>query len=450
MNVTLDRIDNVNGKVTIAIEEKDYQDKVAKELKKIGQTHKIDGFRPGHVPAGMLKKMFGKSVLVEVINREVYDALTNYIEENKLNILGEPIIENTNKIDFDKDKDFTFNFVLGFAPEINAKVDKDVKMPYYFVEVDDDMMTRQDEAMTERFGKQVPGEEVDEKALVKGSMVELNEDGSVKEGGINVEKTIVSPAYFKSEDQRKLFIGKKLNDKVVFNPSATCEGNVVELASMLNIDKDKANVASNFEMTITEIVVLKKAEHNQEFFDSVFGKDVVKSEEEYIAKLKSFIAEQLINDSNYRFAVDTEEILKAQVGSLELPKEFLKKWLMQKDEKYNAENIDAEFEKMVPQLEWHLIKEQVMQNLNVQVKDEDVEAEAKVLASQQFAQYGMTNVPADALENYAKEMLKNENYRRSIVDRTVENKFFESVKNAVTLEEKTVPVAEFNALFENK
>ena len=191
MNVTMEKIDNVNGKITISIEENDYQGEVSKELKNIGKTHKIDGFRPGHVPMGMLKKMFGKNVLVSTINRVTYDSLINYIEENKINILGEPIIENVKEIDFDNDKDFKFVFEIGFAPEINVKVDKDVKIPFYNIEVDEDMVNRQHDALAQRFGKQVPGEEVDEKALVKGILTELNEDGSVKDGGIVDRKSVV-------------------------------------------------------------------------------------------------------------------------------------------------------------------------------------------------------------------------------------------------------------------
>lgn len=449
MNVTAEKIDNVTGKITVSIEEKDYQDKVSKDLKEIGKTHQIDGFRKGQVPVGFLKKMFGKKVLLDVINRETYDALMKYIDENKINVLGEPIIENTKEIDFDNDKDFTFTFEIGYAPVINAKVDKSTKVPYYVIEVDEEMVKTQSEHFDTRFGKQVPGEEVDMKALVKGAMKELNEDGTEKEGGMKVEKTIVSPEYFKSEDQKNLFIGKKLKDKVVFNPAATCEGNIAEMASMLNVDKAQADIKSNFEMEIEEIIVLQKAEHNQELFDTVFGKDQVKSEEEYVAKLKELIASQLVNDSNYRFTMDAEEVIKKQVGALELPVEFLKKWLLYKNpEKYTEETIGEEVTKMIPHLEWQLIKEQLMKDLNIEIKEEDILALGKVLAAQQFAQYGMTNVPDDTLEKYAKEMIGNENYRQNLINRAVEEKLFAAIKNAVTLEEKTVTAKEFNALFE--
>ena len=313
------------------------------------------------------------------------------------------------------------------------------------------MVARQDAQFAERFGKQVPGDEVDAKALVKGSMQELNEDGSVKEDGVKVEKTIVSPEYFRTEDQKALFMGKKVGDYVVFNPSATCDGNIAEMASMLNVDKDKADVKSDFEMVIEEIIVLKNAEHGQELYDAVFGKDKVTSEEEYLDNLKKMISSQLVNDSNYRFSVDAEKVLTEQAGDIQLPVEFLKKWLVRKeDSKFTADNVDEEFEKMVPGLKWQLVKEQVAKQLDVKVDEADLKEAAKVLAAQQFAQYGLTNVPQDALERYANDMMNNEDYRRNLVERTVENKVFDAIKNAVNLDNKEVTTKEFEALFAEK
>lgn len=450
MNVTLDRIDNVNGVITLSIEEKDYQEKVKKELKQIGMKHPLPGFRPGHVPASLLQKKYGKDVLVEIVNREIYDNLVNYIQENKLNILGEPIISNAEEVNFDTMKDFSFKFEVGFAPEVSLKLDNTVTVPYYNIEVDQKMVDQQNEMLCKRFGKQVKGEQVDATALVKGSMVELDENGAVKENGLNVESTIVAPQYFKSEDEKAKFADKKLGDEIVFNPWATCEGNLGELSSMMNVDREQADIKSDFKLTVNEILVNQPAELNQELFDAVFGKDSCKNEEEYFAKLKEMIAGQLVNDSNFRFTVDAEKVLREQVGALELPTEFLKKWLVRQDNKYTAENIDEEFTKMVPQLEWQLIKEQAAKQLDVKVNDEDLLADAKRIAYQQFAQYGMTNIPEDMIEKYAKDILENKEYRSQIVQQSVDNKLYAEIKNAVKLDEKTVNVDEFNALFAEK
>lgn len=450
MNVTLDRIDNVNGVITLSIEEKDYQEKVKKELKQIGMKHPLPGFRPGHVPASLLQKKYGKDVLVEIVNREIYDNLVNYIQENKLNILGEPIISNAEEVNFDTMKDFSFKFEVGFAPEVSLKLDNTVTVPYYNIEVDQKMVDQQNEMLCKRFGKQVKGEQVDATALVKGSMVELDENGAVKENGLNVESTIVAPQYFKSEDEKAKFADKKLGDEIVFNPWATCEGNLGELSSMMNVDREQADIKSDFKLTVNEILVNQPAELNQELFDAVFGKDSCKNEEEYFAKLKEMIAGQLVNDSNFRFTVDAEKVLREQVGALELPTEFLKKWLVRQDNKYTAENIDEEFTKMVPQLEWQLIKEQAAKQLDVKVNDDDLLADAKRIAYQQFAQYGMTNIPEDMIEKYAKDILENKEYRSQIVQQSVDNKLYSEIKNTVKLDEKTVNVEEFNALFAEK
>ena len=445
----MEKVDNVNGIITISLAEADYQGKVKKELKQIGMRYPEKGFRPGHVPAALLQKKYGKEVLVEVVNRDMYDALMGHIRDNKLNVLGEPMIANAEEVNFDTQKDFTFKFEIGLAPEINLTIDKNVTIPYYNIEVDDNMVSENDKQLRKSFGKQVAGEETTDDALVKGSMVELNEDGTEKEDGIKVESTVLSPKYFKSEEQKALFAGKKVGDEIVFNPSATCEGNVAELASMLNVDNAEANVTSNFKLTVKEILVVKEAEHDQEFFDAVMGKDTVKSEEEYVAKLKEQIALRLKADSNYRFTVDTEHVLRGIVGELELPETFLKKWLVKQDKegKHTEENIDENFAKMRPALVWQLIKEHAVKQLEVKVEDADLMAVAGMLARQQFAQYGMSNMPDDVIAKYAKEILDNEQYRQSIVERAVDDKLFGKIHAAVSVEEKTVPVAEFNALF---
>lgn len=437
---------NVGGFITVSLEEKDYQEKVSKDLKAIGLKHHIDGFRPGKVPAGILKKMFGKQVLADVINRETVDALFKYIEDQKLSILGEPLSEDSQEVDFDK-KDFTFKFEVGLAPEIALDVNKDITVPFYTIKVDEDMVKRQDEAFARRFGSQVPGDAADETALIKGAVVELNEDGTVKEDGISTN-TIISMEYISSTDEKDKFLGKKVGDKVVFNPAAASKGSAAEVASMLNVEKEQAeNIKSDFEFEIKEIIVLKLAEKNQEYFDNVFGKDAVKNEAEYAEKLKEMIATQLMLDSNYRFTLDSQKVIMEKVGKLELPVEFLKKWLKKTNEKINDENVDAEFEKMLPAAEWQLVKEKIAKNFGVKVDDEDLKREAKVLSAQQFAQYGMANVPDEYIEKYANDFLENKEYRQRLIDKAVEDKLFAAIKGAVSLDEKSVSVDEFNELF---
>ncbi len=450
MNVSHQNTDNLNAVISIEISKADYQDKVDKSLRAYGQKANIPGFRKGKVPFSILTKMFGKSVRVEEINRLVSEALYNYIRDNKLNILGEPMTAEDMTVDLDAQDDFTFRFDVALAPELNVKVDKSISVPFYTITVDDDMVKRQDESFRARFGKQVSVDEsTDEKDLIKGSMVELSSDGTPLEGGITVESTIVSPNYFKSDDEKAKFAGVKKGDKVVFNPSKSCNASVAELASMLNTDKEKAaNVTSDFEMTVTDITHLQPAELNQEFFDSIFGKDTVKTEEEYLAKIREMIAHQLVPESDYRFSLDSRAAIEKAVGDFELPDAFLKRWLLATDKERKAETIDDDYSRMVPDLKWQLIKEQIVKQFDIHVDDNDLKAMAKRVAASQFAQYGMTGVPDDVLERYGNEMLSNKDTRSRLINQATEMKIQTAIKESVTLNHKEVSMENFQKLFE--
>lgn len=450
MNVSHQNTDNLNAVISIEISKADYQDKVDKSLRAYGQKANIPGFRKGKVPFSILTKMFGKSVRVEEINRLVSEALYNYIRDNKLNILGEPMTAEDMTVDLDAQDDFTFRFDVALAPELNVKVDKSISVPYYTITVDDDMVKRQDESFRARFGKQVSVDEsTDEKDLIKGSMVELSSDGTPLEGGITVESTIVSPNYFKSDDEKAKFAGVKKGDKVVFNPSKSCNASVAELASMLNTDKEKAaNVTSDFEMTVTDITHLQPAELNQEFFDSILGKDTVKTEEEYLAKIREMIAHQLVPESDYRFSLDSRAAIEKAVGDFELPDAFLKRWLLATDKERKAETIDDDYSRMVPDLKWQLIKEQIVKQFDIHVDDNDLKAMAKRVAASQFAQYGMTGVPDDVLERYGNEMLSNKDTRSRLINQATEMKIQTAIKESVTLNHKEVSMENFQKLFE--
>lgn len=449
MKVDYVKIDDVNGEITVTLEEQDYADKVKKQLKEIGKNHAEPGFRPGKVPAGLIQKKYGTAVKYDIINKEVGNAVFDYIKENKLHVLGNPVPQQGNDFDINA-KDFTLKFKVGIAPEFETKVNKDLTVPYYTIKVSDEMVKNQDEQLTRRFGKQEPGEEVDATALVKGVMTELDENGQPKEGGIVVESGIVAPQYFKSEEQRNLFLGKKVGDVVKFNPAATCEGNPTEMSSMLNIDKSEVEAhKGDFNFDIKEIIVLKPAEHNQEFFDMVFGADKIHSEEEYFAELKKIIAAGLSNDSDYRFTIDARKAIQDAIGTLELPAEILKDFLKNQNEALNDENIDEEYTRLIPELEWELEKEAIASQLDIKVDEEDLMNMARHIAQTQFAQYGMNSVPAETLDRYATDILKDEKARGQIYNQTVDSKLFNGIKATVTLDNKEVNVEEFNDLFRN-
>lgn len=447
MKITLEKIDECNGKLIVNVEETDYTAKVDEELKKIGKTHAIPGFRKGHISVGQLYARFGKQVKSDVLNHEVANAAMKYIVDNKINILGQPLAMDVKEINLD-DKDYTFSYELGFAPEINIEVDKNVTLPYYQIEVTDKMLEDQDKSLRERFGAQVSGDEVEGKAVVKGTIMELNADGSVKEteDAVQVVNGIVAPFYFKSKDEKSKFMGKKVNDKVVFNPYVSCEGNAAEMASMLNIDKEKAeDYKGDFEMAISEIVVVRLAEHDQEFFDNVFGRDKVHNEEEYGEALKSMIAGSFSGNADYYFNVETRKYFVDKYGAdIRLPEEFLKRWLKYTNPEADADtDWDKEFEAMVPQIKWQLISGNIAEKLGVKVEDEDVLARAKAIAYQQFTQYGIYNMDEQTLTATAKRILSDEKYRRRITEEVSELKLYAMIRDAVNIDIKTVSMDDF-------
>lgn len=447
MNVNFEKLDNVNGVVTVAIEEKDYADKVSKQLKEIGKKHAEPGFRPGHVPAGLIAKKYGTAVKYDVINKEVADAVYNYIKENNLHVLGQPVPQSDNNFDIEN-KEFTFKFNVGLAPEIDNHVNKDLHVPYYTITVTDEMINEQVEGLRQRFGHQVPGEETEPNAVIKGNIAELNEDGSVKEGGVVVENGIIAPVHFKDDAQKKLFEGKKVGDVVVFNPAATCEGNAVEMSSMLNIDKEDVDAhKGDFNFEIKEIIVLKPAELDQEFFDNAVGKDKAHNEEEFRAAIKELIALNFGNDSNYRFTIDAKDAVEKAVGSLELPEALLKEFLVRQSEGINAENVDEEFGKMRGQLEWDLIRDNVAEKFEVKVNEEDVLDEARGVVARQLMQYGPNALSDQIIDKYAQEVVKDQKNREMLFQNALNRKVFEVIKENVALDNKEVSVEEFRNLF---
>lgn len=450
MNVSLINNDSVRGLIKLEIVKSDYEAAVEKSLRSFRQKANVPGFRKGMVPMGMVKKMYGKQALLEEVNRLVSDNLFKYIRENNLNILGEPLASEAepSALDFDKDEDFVFNFDVALAPEININMSKEDTLPYYEVKIDDDMLNKQVEAYTANFGTYEAGEEVEEKDLVKGTVAEL-ENGAPKEGGVVVENAVLMPMYIKDEAEKAKFIGSKVNTVVVFNPNKAYEGAEAEIASFLHVEKEKvAELTGDFSFEIKEISRHKNAELNQELFDKVFGESVVTSEEEFRNKIREALAEQFTPQCDFKFLSDAREVLVKKAGELKFADDILKRWLLVANEKNTAENIENDYPHIIEDLTYHLIKESLVKANGLKVQDADIEEFAKRVAKAQFAQYGMLSVPEDALENYAKEMLKNKQTSQNILDRAVEEKLAAWLKEQVTIDKKEVTADEFAKMFE--
>ena len=450
MNVSLKNIDATKGIVKLEIVPADYAEKVEKSLRSFRQKANVPGFRKGMVPMGMVKKMYGKHVLVEEVNKLVSENLFSYIRENKLNILGEPMPNESEQkpINFDTQEDFEFCFDVALAPEINITLSKGDKLPYYEVAIDDEMLNQQIDAYTANFGTYDKADEVEEKDMVKGTVAEL-ENGSPKEGGIVVEEAVLMPAYMKDEAEKAKFVGAKVNSVVVFNPNKAYEGAEAEIASFLKVDKEAvAGITGDFSFEITEITRHQKAEMNQELFDKVFGEGVVTSEEEFKSKIKEALTDQFTPQSDYKFLLDAREVLVQKAGEMKFADDMLKRWLVAANENTTAEKVEEDFPKMIEDLKYQLIKENLVKSNNLKVEDADIEAFAKRVAQAQFAQYGMLSVPEDVLANYAKDMLKNKQTLQNIIDRAVEEKLAAWLKEQVELDVKEVSTEEFSKLFE--
>ena len=449
MNVTMQKTDAVSARLTVNVEENDYKDTVVKKLKEIGRTHQIPGFRKGHVAIADLHRRFGADVTSDVINHDVFEAVMKYIDDNKLNVLGQPVPVEVKALDFKKEKDFTFEYDLALAPELDVKIDKDEHIPYYTIEVTDEMVDEQDKAFRKRFGAQVPGEEFEDDALVKGAIEQLDENGNVieGEGAIQVTNGIVAPMYFKSDDQKALFKGAKVGDKITFNPWMTCNGDPTEMSSMLQVDKAKvADLHNDFRFAISEIIVVRPAELNQEFFDQVFGKDKVSDEAGYRNAIREMIAGELKQNSEMVFRMSARKYFLEKYGSMELPAAILKKGLIMRNEGLNDSNIDEEYGRMEPDLKWQLVKENIAQKLEVKIEESDLIDMAKGIAARQFAQYGMTNIDDETLTNYAKNILADKNYRPRLVEQCGDFKLFQSIENGVTLDCETVSLDKFKEI----
>lgn len=448
MNVEFEKIDDVNGVITVSLEEADYASDVEKELKTVAKQRPEPGFRPGKTPIAIIRKKYGDAVKYDVINRMVGDALFNYIKEQKLHVLGNPVPLKDNEIKIE-DKDYTLKFNVGLAPELALKLDKETSIPYYTIKVTDDMVERQDQQLRRRFGSQVDGEEVDETAVVRGVINELDEEGNIKEGGIFVENGILSPEHFVDNDQKALFIGKKKDDEIRFNPSKASGANAVEMGSMLHLPKEEATSHDgDFRFKVTDIVALKPAEENQEFYDHVFGKDQVHNHEEYIDALRKMVASQLERDSDFRFTIDAKDAIVKNVGDVKLPDEILKEFLI-KSENSNLtnENIEEEYVKMRPELLWELIREAASEKLDIKISGDDLMNIARQAARAQFAQYGILNPDEKTLEGFAQEILKDKNAQQQIANQALNTKLFNGIRATVTVEPKEVTVEEFNELF---
>ena len=445
MNISFENVDKVSALLTVNIEKADYEDKVKTALKDFSKKASLPGFRPGKVPASLIQKRFGTEVKAEEINKFLSEEVNKYIRENKINMLGEPMPneEKTPKMDFEVQDDFTFVFDIALAPEFDATLSKKDKLTIYDIKVDDALIDQQVQSYCQRGGQHVKAESYEARDMVKGTLTQLNTKNNTLKDGITVENAVMLPEYMKDDKEKAKFEGAKLGDVITFNPAKAYDGNATELASLLHITKEEAEeMKSNFSFQISEIMRFEPAKVDQDLFDKVLGTGVVKSEAEFRQFIADDIKKNFQSETEYQFTQDLREYVLNRIGKVEFPETLLKRFMKLRNQDKGEQYVEENFEKSLPELLWHLAKEQICDQLVLET--------AKAYTRIQFAQYGMMNLPEESITNYAAEMLKNEQQAQGLVERTVENLMAAKVKEAVTLKTKEVTMDEFRKLTEKQ
>ena len=454
MNISFENPDKINGVLKITIEKDDYQGEVDKTLKNYRKQANIPGFRQGQAPIGMIKRQFGMQVKMDVINKILGEKLNGYIIDNKIAMLGNPLPNEAQvEQDLEKDGPFEFIFDIAVAPEINIEINGNDEIDHYSIEVDDKLVDQQVDMFRSRAGHYDKVEEYDaaQNDMLKGDLRELDADGNAKEDGIVVEQAVLMPEYIKVEDQKSLFDGAKLGSVITFNPKKAYPESNAEIKSLLKISDEQAEgLTSDFTFLVTEISRFVKAEVNQELFDQVFGEGNVNDEADFRQKVAESIKTQFSNDEEFKFMLDIRKYAEDKVGEVAFPDELLKRVMKSNNQDKDDKFIEDNYAASIKELKWSLIKNELMEANEVKVEKEDVVNVVKDIARMQFAQYGMSNVPEEYLDNYVDKIMKEEKNLESYIERASDIKLAAALKKVVKLNEKTVSLDEFNKIMSEK
>jgi len=450
MNITRENIDDLNAVLKVKIDKADYEEKVETVLKDYRKKATVKGFRPGMVPMGLIKKMYGRAVQIDEINKVVTDNIQKYITDEKLEILGDPLpkVDEQEMIDFDTQEDFTFSFELGLSPEVDLKLSKKNKVNQYEITIDEKMRNDYLENYTRRYGELKKAEATEEKDVIKGKIEAIDSEGNIIPEGPVVEEASLGIDIIKDKKIKKDFIGKNTGDIIDFNIKKAYP-NDTEIAGILRIKKEEVEKAGeNYRFTINDISRFYPAVPGQELYDRIYGEGVVTTEEEFMKKIDEEIAGNLRRESEYKLGIDIKA-LAMEKTDIQLPEDFLKKWLLRVNEKTNEEQIEKEFDSFRKDLKWQLIRNKVARDNEVKISEEELLKEAENITRYQFQQYGLFYATDEQISFYAKETLKKEEDAKRIADRILEEKVIILMKDMVKLENKDITVEDFNKLFES-
>lgn len=448
MNITRENIDAVNAILKVDIEKADYEKTVADQLKEYRQKAVIPGFRPGKVPDSLIKRKYRIPVLVEEVNKLLSQKLSQYLVEEKLNILGEPLPneEQQKSINWETDENFVFAFDIALAPEVKISLDKQTEIKYYKINVSDEMINQQVEMTQSQLGQNLPDDVISDSSSVRGNFIQLNDAGEEIENGIRPNGVLIAIDMIKDEEIKSSFIGKKKDDVIVFDPVKAFE-NRHEVGHMLKIKHEEADVLnSNFSFTVTEILKFEKAELNEDLFKKIYGEETdVKTNEDFRNRIKTEIEANLVYSSNHKFAIDVHNNLVEQ-NNLMLPEAFLKRWLIAINKELTVEQIENEFDAFISDLKWQLIKDSIIKENEISVSNEETQVFALQMARAQYNQYGIFDIPDEQLESFAKIILEKPEESERIYKRLYEDKVINVVKEKITVQETEVSQEEFNEM----
>lgn len=449
MNIKKENTDELNAVLTVRIEKADYDERVENVLADYRKKARLDGFRPGKVPMGLVRKMYRKAVLVDEVNKILGESVAKYFSEEKLYIIGEPLPheDDSAEFDWDNDSEFEFSFDIGLAPEVDVTVTEKDKIPYYSIKIDDELRNQQIDQLKSRYGSLAEVDKISGNEVVKADLDEVDKDRKPLEGGLHVENGTFSVESIQDKKVRGQFTGCKPGDKLIIDIKKAFP-NETDLAALLHVDKEKLPEAGNFfQVTLRSLSLFNQAEISQELFDKAYGKGVVSSEEEFRKKIDEELEFSFKRESEYRFNQDARNAYLKKFKQ-EIPDKFYKRWLLHVNEgNMSSEQLEENYDNYVNDLKWQLIKAKIIQDNSLTVSEEELVSHVIELFRIQFMQYyGMANVPPESLEKYAREALTKEDERRRYHEMVMENKVFEFIRKTVKRDNKDVTLDKFNAL----
>ncbi len=445
MSVTQQNVNDLNAILKVKVNEQEYQPLVESALKQAQKSVSLKGFRPGKVPFGMVKKLYGTSVKVEQINKLIDKKISDYIISNKINVLGQPLPKINDEVyNFETQSEFEFEFEIGVAPEVKVKLDKGIKLTKYNVVPDAEMIGNYIEELRSRYGKVVDAEDVQDKDMITANLVELNDNNTAKEEGIQQDINFFLPRISNADTKAKL-VGLKVGEKVVIN-AKTLTDSVTDSAKTLGLTAEQLeNASDSFEITIKSSSRMGLADLNQELFDKVFGEGNVNSEEEFNAKIQEDAVKFLQGHGANKFKNDLIDTLVDSI-KFDLPNEFLQKWLVAASEgKTSEEEVQKDYDKYAKTFRWQLIEGAIVKDTKIDVSYEEIKNKAKELISENFAQYGQL-VDDEQLETYAANVLKKQEEARRIQDELFLDKVSNYALENISVEEKEITIEEFTKL----